>query len=144
MALFEFTKSIINSKPIKVFNKGQMMRDFTYIDDIIESLFRVINKIPLKDEESAGNSDLSNNIPYKIFNIGNSNPVPLMDFISEIEKIIGTNAKKEFLEMQPGDVENTCADTTSLENWIKYKPRTSVSKGIKEFINWYKNYYNVK
>tara|TARA_B100000161_G_scaffold164748_1_gene117565 strand:- start:7270 stop:8289 length:1020 start_codon:yes stop_codon:yes gene_type:complete len=144
MALFEFTKSIINSKPIKVFNKGQMMRDFTYIDDIIESLFRVINKTPLKDTESADNSDPSNNIPYKIFNIGNSNPVPLMDFISEIENIIGTKAKKEFLEMQPGDVANTHADTTSLETWIKYKPRTSVSKGITEFINWYKNFYNVK
>ena len=144
MALFEFTKSIINAEPIKIFNRGHMMRDFTYIDDIIESLFRVLNKIPLKDAESDDNSDSSSNVPYKIFNIGNSDPVPLMDFISEIENIVGKKAKKEFLEMQLGDVANTYADTTSLEKWIKYKPRTTVSKGITEFINWYKNFYNVR
>ena len=142
MALFLFTKSIINNTPIKVFNNGEMTRDFTYIDDIIESLYRVINKIPNQDIDLDNRSEVHSVAPYRIFNIGNSHPIKLMEFISEIENTLGIKAKKEFLEMQPGDVANTFADTTALEKWINYKPNTSVKDGITEFVEWYKNFFH--
>ena len=143
MALFIFTKSIIENKPIKIFNKGKMIRDFTYIDDIIESLIRVIKKIPKENKEfNYINPSLASSwAPYKIFNIGNSQPTPLMDFINEIEKNLGIEAKKDFCMMQPGDVSSTSADTHKLEEWISFKPNTSIQKGISEFINWYRNFY---
>ena len=143
MALFLFTKSIIENKPIKVFNKGKMIRDFTYIDDIIESLIRVIKKIPKANKEfNYTNPSLASSwAPYKIFNIGNSQPTSLMDFINEIEKNLGIVAKKDFCKMQPGDVSSTSADTSKLEKWISFKPNTSINKGISEFINWYRNFY---
>ena len=143
MALFLFTKSIIENKPIKIFNHGNMIRDFTYIDDIIESIFRVIKKIP-RPNFSSKNENLSSSsswAPYKVFNIGNSKPIPLMDFINEIEKSLGIQAKKEYLDMQPGDVSSTSADTSKLEKWVNYKPNTSINKGISEFINWYRKFY---
>ena len=142
MALFLFTKSIINKTPIKVFNNGEMTRDFTYIDDIIESLYRVIIKIPNPDIDRDNRSELPSTAPYRIFNIGNSNPINLMEFISEIENSLGIKAKKEFLEMQPGDVANTFADTTALEKWINFKPNTSIKDGITEFIEWYKKFFH--
>ena len=142
MALFLFTKSIINNTPIKVFNNGEMTRDFTYIDDIIESLYRVINKIPNQDIDLDNRSEVHSVAPYRIFNIGNSHPIKLMEFISEIENTLGIKAKKEFLEMQPGDVANTFADTTALEKWINYKPNTSVKDGITEFVEWYKKFFH--
>ncbi|MDC3029028.1 NAD-dependent epimerase [Prochlorococcus sp. AH-716-P20] len=142
MALFLFTKSIIEKNPIKVFNNGEMTRDFTYIDDIIESLFRVIKKIPKPEMDLDNRSEVPSTAPYRIFNIGNSNPIKLMEFISEIENSLGIKAKKEFLEMQPGDVANTFADTTALEKWINFKPNTSVKDGITEFIKWYKKFFN--
>ena len=146
MALFLFTKSILKEEPIKIFNKGEMIRDFTFIDDITESLFRVINKKASSDSnfDYLQPSPSSSWAPYKIFNIGNSNPINLMDFISTIEEILGRKAKKEFLDMQPGDVASTSADTELLENWIGFKPRTSVKEGIKKFIDWYKDFYNIK
>ena len=146
MALFLFTKSILNGEPIKIFNKGDMMRDFTFIDDITESLFRVINKDAISDPnfDYLKPSPSASWAPYKIFNIGNSNPINLMDFISTIEEILGIKAKKEFLDMQPGDVASTSADTVLLENWVGFKPRTSVKDGIKKFIDWYKDFYNFK
>ena len=146
MALFLFTKSILKGEPIKIFNKGDMMRDFTYIDDITESLFRVINKDAISDPnfDYLQPSPSASWAPYKIFNIGNSNPINLMDFISTIEEILGIKAKKEFLDMQPGDVASTSADTALLENWVGFKPRTSVKDGIKKFIDWYKDFYNFK
>ena len=145
MALFLFTKAIFNGEPIKVFNKGEMIRDFTYIDDIIESLFRVIKKPPKENIkfDKKNPHPASSWAPHKIFNIGNSNPVPLMDFIEAIENAIGKKAKKVFLPMQPGDVSATHADTKQLENWIKFKPNTSIEEGISEFINWYKKFYNL-
>ena len=142
MALFLFTKSIINKTPIKIFNNGEMTRDFTYIDDIIESLYRVIIKIPNPDIDRDNRSELPSTAPYRIFNIGNSNPINLMEFISEIENSLGIKAKKEFLEMQPGDVANTFADTTALEKWINFKPNTSIKDGITEFIEWYKKFFH--
>ena len=146
MALFLFTKSILKGEPIQIFNKGEMIRDFTFIDDITESLFRVINKEANSDSnfDYLQPSPSSSWAPYKIFNIGNSNPINLMDFISTIEEIIGRKAKKEFLDMQPGDVASTSADTELLENWIGFKPRTSVKEGIKKFIDWYTDFYDIK
>ena len=143
MALFLFTKSIIEKKPIKIFNHGNMKRDFTYIDDIIESIFRVIKKIPKNNENFNMKypSSSSSWAPYKIFNIGNSQPTLLMDFITAIENNLGIEAKKDFCDMQPGDVSCTSADTSKLEKWINFKPNTSVNKGIKEFINWYRDFY---
>ncbi len=143
MALFLFTKAIIEKQPIKIFNKGQMLRDFTYIDDITESLMRIINKPPKKNKIfNKQDPDPSASWgPYKIFNIGNSNPVPLMNFINEIEIALNTKADKIFMPMQPGDVEKTFADTQKLEKWINYKPNTTIREGIGRFVDWYKEYY---
>ena len=143
MALFLFTKSIIENKPIKIFNHGDMTRDFTYIDDIIESLIRVIERIPKSDPKfsTKNPSPSSSWAPYKIFNIGNSKPLPLMEFINTIEKKLGIKAKKDYFDMQPGDVSCTSADTSKLEDWINFKPDTPLKQGISEFIDWYKFFY---
>ena len=143
MALFLFTKAILENAPIKVFNHGKMIRDFTYIDDIIESMMRLINKpaTPDKNLSKIKPSSSKSWAPYRIFNIGNNNPTPLMDFIKAIENNLGIDAKKEFIEMQPGDVPITSSDTSSLEDWIGYKPNTSVHDGISKFIEWYKSFY---
>jgi len=146
MAPFLFTKSIIEKKPIQIFNNGDMLRDFTYIDDIIESLIRVINKIPQK-KENFNNKDLNSSLswaPYRIFNIGSSNPTPLMEFIDCLENSLKIKAKKVFLPMQPGDVKITSSDTSLLENWIDFKPNTPLKIGIENFVNWYKKYNNIK
>ena len=143
MALFLFTKSIIDGKPIKVFNNGDMIRDFTYVDDIVESIERLIGKLPDKNN----NFDLMNPnpsyswAPYRIFNIGNSSPVSLMDYISAIEEALGKKAIKEYLPMQPGDVSETYANTQLLEDWVDFRPNTSVKEGILNFVNWYRDYY---
>ena len=143
MALFIFTKSIIENQPIKIFNHGNMTRDFTYIDDIIESLVRIIKKIPTSEKSfDFGNPSSSSSwAPYKVFNIGNSNPTPLMEFIKAIENELGIEAIKDYYDMQPGDVSCTSADTSKLVQWINFKPNTTVKKGISEFINWYKKFY---
>ena len=143
MALFLFTKSILENKPIKVFNNGNMKRDFTYIDDIIESLVRVIKKIPKVDKKyNYDNQKLGTSwAPYKVLNIGNSKPTSLIEFITEIEKKLGIKANKDYCEMQPGDVACTFADTSEIEEWINFKPNTPIAKGISEFINWYKSFY---
>ena len=145
MALFLFTKSIIEGKPIKIFNNGEMIRDFTYIDDIIESIYRVIKKPPLKNHSfNKYNPNASISwAPYKIFNIGNSNPTPLMIFIKALEKYLGKEAKKTYLPLQAGDVPATFADTKLLEEWIDFKPSTSVEEGISKFVDWYKGFYKV-
>ena len=145
MALFIFTRSILEGKPIQVFNEGNMLRDFTFIDDIVEGVVRVMNHIPKGDPDwENSTSDISSSkAPYKIYNIGNHAPVRLMDFISAIEKELGIEAKKEFLPLQAGDVPETFADISSLVNDTGYKPATSITKGIKKFIDWYKMYYNI-
>ncbi len=145
MALFLFTKSIIDKKPIKIFNNGNMVRDFTYIDDVAESICRLINKIPSKNENYDFDSmDPSESwAPFKIFNIGNSKAINLMDYIKAIEEELGIIALKEFLPMQPGDVSSTLSSTEKLDDWISYKPSTNIKEGVKEFINWYKNFYKV-
>jgi UDP-glucuronate 4-epimerase len=128
MAPMLFAKAITNGEPIKVFNHGDLSRDFTYIDDIIEGVVRVIEAIPTKEEEHPY---------YRIFNIGNSQPVPLMDFIHTLEDAIGKKAVLEMYPMQQGDVKVTYADTTKLENVTNYKPQTALKKGIEAFVRWY-------
>ena len=145
MALFLFTKSIIEKKSIKIFNNGDMIRDFTYIDDITESMFRLLYKIPQKNDnfnKFMPDSD-SSWCAHKIFNIGNSKPTQLIEYISAIEKSLGIRAIKEYLPMQPGDVQATSADTKSLEKWINFKPNTDINYGVKKFVDWYKNYHNI-
>ncbi len=144
MALFKFTKAIVNNKPIRVFNRGKMLRDFTYIDDVIESIFLLIKK---SSEENKIHNNSNINIdnsppPYKIFNIGNSKPTKLNDYINAIENNLGKKAEIILDDMQPGDVEATFADTTYLQEYINYRPNTSIEQGIKKFIDWYMAYYN--
>ena len=143
MALFLFTKAILEGKPIDIFNKGEMKRDFTYIGDIVEGVIRVIDNSPTGNEKWDGkNPDPSSSkAPYKIYNIGNSNPVRLMDFIEAIEKELGIEARKNLLPMQPGDVPSTWADVSDLTNDLNYKPNTPVQLGIKNFIAWYREFY---
>ena len=143
MALYKFTDLIIRNKPIKVFNYGNMIRDFTYIDDVIESVYRLISKLPSKEDYyDRKNYDSSNSwAPYKIFNIGNSKPTNLSNYIKAIENNLNKKAEIILEDMQPGDVEKTFADTESLEKWINFKPSTSIDEGIKNFINWYLSYY---
>ncbi len=144
MALFLFTKAIIQGESIKVFNNGNMIRDFTYIDDLIESLLRIIEKIP-ESNLDLNYEDLNPSeswAPFKILNIGNSKPTNLMDYITCIENALGIKAKKEFLPMQPGDVQRTESDTSALYKWIGFKPNTSVKDGVNNFVKWYLEFYN--
>ena len=143
MALFLFTKAIIDKKELNVFNYGKMERDFTYVDDIVESIIRLIEKAPKVDNSfDKCNPEMGKSwAPYRIFNIGNSKPVELMEYISAIEKSLGIKAKKKLLPMQPGDVTKTFASTSELESWIGFKPSTTIQNGIDEFIKWYLNYY---
>ncbi|MGI6155890.1 MAG: NAD-dependent epimerase [Enterococcus lemanii] len=144
MAYFSFTNKIINNETIQVFNQGNMMRDFTYVDDVVEGIIRLIPKAPKRNSEwnEEVNSTSESWAPYKIYNIGNNSPVKLLDFIETIEKHLGMTATKEFLEMQPGDVEATYADVVDLEEAIQFKPKTTIDEGIAKFIEWYKVYYN--
>lgn len=130
MAMFLFTDAIAKGKPIKVFNEGNLERDFTYIDDIIEGLVRVI-----------GENNQDNLGKYRLYNIGNSKPVKLMDFINEIEKQLNVSAEKEMLPMQPGDVKRTWADVASLKKDFGYNPEVTIEEGVKKFVEWYKSYY---
>ncbi len=145
MALFLFTKAILEGKPIDVFNNGNMQRDFTYIDDIVEGISRVIFSVPQKNESWTGsNPDPSSSIaPYKIYNIGNNSPVKLMDFIKAIEEKLGKVAEKNYLPMQNGDVPATYANVDSLIEDLNYKPSTNVNEGISSFVTWYRNYYKI-
>ena len=143
MALFLFTKAILEEKPIKVFNHGKMQRDFTYIDDIVEGVLRVMGRLPEPDPKWSGDAPDpgTSYAPYKLYNIGNNNPVELMEFIAAIEKALGKKAKKEFLDLQPGDVPATYADIDNLIKDVGFKPETSIETGIERFIEWYMDYY---
>ncbi len=145
MALFLFTKAILEDKPIDVFNYGKMKRDFTYIDDIVEGIVRVIDNPPKGNPSWNGkNPDPgSSKAPYKIYNIGNNNPVELMEFIEAIEKALEKEAKKNMLPIQPGDVPATYADVSDLVEDLGYKPATSVEQGVNNFVKWYKEFFNV-
>lgn len=144
MALFLFTRAILEDQPIEVYNNGEMVRDFTYIDDIVEGIVRVLNHPPTGDPDWSGKAPnpSGSKAPYKIYNIGNNSPVRLMDFIGAIEKNLGKTAKKEFLPMQPGDVAATYADVSDLVRDLGYKPETTVQEGIAAFVEWYRGYYD--
>lgn len=129
MALFLFTKAILEDKPIKVFNQGQMKRDFTYVDDIVDGIMASLNKV----------SELG----YEVFNLGCADPVNLLDFIKTIEKSLGKKAKKEFLPLQPGDVPNTFADVSKAKKLLGYQPKVKIEEGVGEFVNWYRQYYKI-
>ena len=145
MAYFSFTKDILAGKPIKVFNHGKMERDFTYIDDIVEGIVKLLDKVPVANKEwDESKDDLSTSFaPYKIYNIGNNNPVQLMRFINALESALGKEAEKVYMDMQPGDVLRTYADVSDLERDINFKPSTSIEDGLKKFVEWYKDYYQI-
>jgi len=145
MALFLFTKAIIEGKPIDVYNHGKMKRDFTYVDDIVEGIVRLIPHSPKPNPDWNGDlpDPASSFAPYKIYNIGNNQPVELMKFIETIEHHIGLEAKKNFMEIQMGDVPATYADVDDLMNDVGFKPNTSIRDGIGEFIKWYREFYKV-
>lgn len=143
MALFLFTKAMFENKPIDVFNFGEMQRDFTYIDDIVEGVIRVNDNPPKENPDWNPNSDDASvsSAPYKIYNIGNNNPVKLMDFISALEKKLGKTAVKNMLPIQPGDVPSTYADVHDLIRDLDYKPETTIQEGIDQFVDWYKEFF---
>jgi UDP-glucuronate 4-epimerase len=145
MALFLFTKAILSGEPIEVFNYGKMKRDFTYIDDIVEGIVRVINNIPQGNTSWSGDDPdpASSKAPYKIYNIGNNNPVELSRFIEVIEECLGIKAKKNMLPLQPGDVTMTYADVDDLIQDVGFKPATPIEVGVKRFVEWYRDYYQV-
>lgn len=133
MAYFGFTNKIVKGQPIQIFNNGNMKRDFTYIDDIVDGIIKLID----------GSKALELKPPYKIYNIGNNKPENLMDFIETLEKHLGRKAEKEFLPMQPGDVPITYADVDDLIKDVDFRPNTSINKGLEKFVTWYKKYYNI-
>ena len=132
MAYFKFTKKILAGEPIQVYNRGDMMRDFTYIDDIVRGVENILCNPPEKNEKGA---------LYKLYNIGNNKPVKLMDYIETLERCLGVEAKKEYLPMQPGDVYQTYADVTDLMRDYDFKPETSIEEGLQKFVDWYREYY---
>jgi UDP-glucuronate 4-epimerase len=142
MALFIFTKAILEGRAIDVFNHGQMVRDFTFIDDIVEGALRVLDKpaTPNPNFDASQPDAASSNAPYRVFNIGNSHPTPLMDYITAIEDALGIKAIKNFLPMQAGDVPATSANTDALHDWVGFKPETPAKEGVDRFVNWYKSY----
>ena len=145
MALFLFTKAILENKPIQVFNHGKMWRDFTYIDDIVEGIVRVINAVPEPNPDWSGDTPDSGTSykPYRIFNIGNNNPVELTRFIEAIEDALGKKAEKQLMDIQPGDVAETYANIDDLYNAVGFKPETTIEEGIGKFIEWYNSYYQL-
>ncbi len=146
MALFLFTKAIIEGKPIDVYNNGKMKRDFTYVDDIVQGIVKLLPKVPTGDKAWRGeNPDPATSFaPYRVFNIGNNKPVELLRFIEVLEDKIGKKAVKNFMPIQPGDVPETYADIDALENEIEFRPSTPIEVGIGNFVDWYFEYYKVK
>ncbi len=145
MALFLFTRAILEDKPIQVFNHGKMQRDFTYIDDIIEGVVRVMGRLPAANPNWKGDrpDPGTSYVAYKIYNIGNNNPVELNTFIETIENALGRRAKKEFLDLQPGDVVATYADVDDLMRDVGFKPQTPIKEGIERFVSWYREFYGL-
>jgi UDP-glucuronate 4-epimerase len=145
MALFKFTKGILDDEPIPVFNHGKMLRDFTYIDDIVDGVVRTIDHVASPDSAWSGETPdpASSYAPYRIYNIGNNSPVELMRYIEILEKCLGKKAKLDMLPMQDGDVPATFANTERLESDIGFRSRTPVEEGISRFVDWYKAYYGI-
>lgn len=145
MALFKFTKAMLEGKSIDVYNYGKMKRDFTYIDDIVEAIVRMQDIIPQPNPEWTveTGSPANSSAPYRVYNIGNSSPVELMDYITALEEALGMVAEKNMMPIQPGDVLETSADTKPLYDMVGFRPQTTVSQGVKNFVDWYKAYYKV-
>ncbi len=145
MALFLFTDAILKKRPIQVFNHGRMQRDFTYIDDIVEGVVRVMGRLPAPDPRWSGDAPDpgTSYAPYRVYNIGNNQPVELNEFIRTIEDVLGMKADKEYLDMQPGDVPATYADVADLTADVGFKPSTPIRTGIEHFVRWYRDYYRV-
>lgn len=145
MALFLFTKAILAGKPIDVFNHGNMMRDFTFVDDIVEGVVRVLDRVPVANPayDAVAADPATSSAPYRVFNIGNNNPVRLLDYIACIEDALGKKAEKRMLPLQDGDVPATYANTDALRDWVGFVPGTSVQDGIGRFVAWYRDYYKV-
>jgi UDP-glucuronate 4-epimerase len=145
MALFLFTRGILAGEPIPVFNNGNMIRDFTYIDDIAQGVVRVLDNVAAPDPAWSGDhpDPARSYAPYRLFNIGNNRPVPLLEYIGALESCLGRKATMELLPMQPGDVPSTMADVTELEQAVGFRPSTTIQEGIARFVEWYKDYYNV-
>ena len=145
MALFKFTRAILAGESIDVYNNGQMQRDFTYVDDIAESIIRLQDVIPQPDKDWTveSGSPASSSAPYRVYNIGNSQPVALMDYITALENALGQTARKNMLPMQPGDVLDTSADTRELAEAIDFRPQTQVADGVARFVSWYRDFYKV-
>ena len=145
MALFLFTKAILEGRPIDVFNHGKMIRDFTYVDDIAEGVVRTLDRVATADAnyDAMQGDPARSNVPFRVFNIGNHDPVPLMDFISAIEGAVGREAVKNFLPLQSGDVPATSADVQELEAWTGFRPATPVPEGVRRFVAWYRAYFRV-
>ena len=146
MALFLFANAMLRGEPIDVFNDGKMVRDFTYIDDLVEGVIRVLDKPATPDVNfnPLTPDPATSNAPYRVFNIGNGNPTPLMDYIGALESALGVTAKKNFMPMQPGDVPATSADTSELGTWVGFQPDTPVAIGVQKFAEWYLGYYAKK
>ena len=145
MALFLFTKAILAGQPIDIFNNGAMVRDFTYIDDIVEGLIRVADKPATENSvyDPANPDPATSSAPYRVFNIGNNQPTPLMDYIHALESALGITAIKNYLPMQPGDVTITSANTDELHAWVGFKPNTPVLQGVASFVRWYRQHYQL-
>lgn len=145
MALFLFTKAILDDEPIRLFNHGNHIRDFTYVEDIAEGVIRASDDIAAPNPQWSGDrpDPASSNAPFRLFNIGSSSPVPLADYVAAIEDALGRKAKVELLPLQPGDVPNTFADVSELETQVGYRPATSVMDGVAAFVDWYRRYYGV-
>ena len=140
MAPYLFTDAILNNREIKVFNNGKMKRDFTYIDDIVEGIIRIQDVVPKRDQSNSNTSPESSKAPYRVFNIGNNEPIALMTFIESIEKAAGKIADKNYMPMQAGDVPATFADIDSLQKEVGFKPNTNIEYGMQQFVDWYKSY----
>jgi UDP-glucuronate 4-epimerase len=145
MALFLFTKNILAGQPIKLFNNGEHVRDFTYIDDIVEGIVRVSDQIaaPDPDWNSDDPNPATSNAPFRVLNIGNNDPVHLTEYVEAIEEALGRKAIREFLPLQPGDVPNTYADVSALIKAVDYHPKTPVRLGVSRFVEWYRQYFKV-
>jgi UDP-glucuronate 4-epimerase len=145
MALFKFTRAILAGEPIQVFNHGHMQRDFTYIDDIIEGVVRVLDRVPTPDPQWSGDrpDSATSSAPYRLYNIGSNNPVGLSRFIELLEQRLDRIAQKIMLPLQPGDVPDTYADVADLERDVGFRPQTPIERGIDRFVSWYRDYYNV-
>lgn len=141
MALWLFTEAILNGKPINVFNHGKMRRDFTYVDDIVEGVIRVNDNVPQPNPGKDPLDDSTTAAPYKVYNIGNNQPVELMHMIEALEDCLGCKAVKNMMDMQPGDVPETFADIDALQNDVGFRPDTPIETGISRFVDWYKSYH---